>query len=382
MRPTQDPRRHSLPFARWPSNDQHAWQVLFRKAEPLDDPGIYGHWAPPTIERHADVYGQWLAHLLAIRPDLLSADPAARMTLDTVQHYRTVLEQLVAPYTVLMRLDALLQIAKGLDPKRDWRFLRNLVVALRHTVSPERNRVARLVHSERLYRLGLKLIDRAQSVTGDRPQARLARAILVRDGLIIALLAARPLRLGNFTGLEIGRTFIPHGQAIRIDIPDVETKTRRPVEFDVPDSLVPAFQDYLTVHRNVLRRSNPAPGLWVTYRGEWISQQGLYTMITNRTRAAFGRAVNPHLFRHAAATSLAIDDPDNIHVATTLLGHATLVTTLKHYNLASTLTAGRVYQKHLRSLRRTVPGDRRPRRQLTTGPIDTLIINGASACHL
>ncbi len=337
----------------------------------MDDPGIYGHWAPCTIERHADVYGQWLTHLLVSRPDLMSADPAARITLDNVQHYRTVLEELVAPYTVLMRLDALLQIAKGLDPTRNWRFLRSLVVALRHTASPEHNRAARLVHSERLFRLGLKLIDRAQSMTGDRLQAQLARAILVRDGLMIALLAARPLRLGNFTGLEIGRTFIPHGQAIRIDIPYVETKTRRAIEFEVPESLVSTFRDYLSVHRNVLRRSNPTPRLWITYRGGWISQQGLYTMITNRTRAAFDRAVNPHMFRHAAATSLAIDDPDNIHIATTLLGHTTLVTTLKHYNLASTFTASRVYQKHLRSLRGTVPGERRPRRRLTTRPTDT-----------
>jgi integrase len=79
--------------------------------------------------------------------------------------------------------------------------------------------------------------------------------------------------------------------------------------------------------------------------------QGLYVMITQRTGTAFGRPLNPHLFRDAAATSLAVDDPDNVRVATTLLGHGSLNTTAKHYNQARTLTATRAYQKHVQVLR-------------------------------
>ena len=40
-----------------------------------------------------------------------------------------------------------------------------------------------------------------------------------RDGLIVALLAARPLRLRNLAGLELDRTLMRRGEAWWIDIP-------------------------------------------------------------------------------------------------------------------------------------------------------------------
>jgi integrase len=59
---------------------------------------------------------------------------------------------------------------------------------------------------------------------------------------------------------------------------------------------------------------------------------------------AFGRPINPHLFRDCLATSIAIHDPDNVRMAAALLGHRSFATTERHYNLARTLQAARSYQ--------------------------------------
>jgi integrase len=65
-----------------------------------------------------------------------------------------------------------------------------------------------------------------------------------------------------------------------------------------------------------------------------LSAVRLSFLVKKRARAAFGRSVNPHLFRDCAATSLAIEDPARVRIAAQVLGHGTSATTERHYNLA------------------------------------------------
>ena len=81
----------------------------------------------------------------------------------------------------------------------------------------------------------------------------------------------------------------------------------------------------------------------MTYRFTAQVAHTLQLQIVARTERAFGRSVNPHLFRDCAATSIAIHDPENIRMAATILGHRCFATTEKHYNMARTLDAGRRY---------------------------------------
>ena len=57
----------------------------------------------------------------------------------------------------------------------------------------------------------------------------------------------------------------------------------------------------------------------------------IYDRIRARTKDKFGVAMNPHLFRDAAATTVAIADPANVRLAAPLLGHRTFTTTEKYY---------------------------------------------------
>ena len=74
-----------------------------------------------------------------------------------------------------------------------------------------------------------------------------------------------------------------------------------------------------------------------------MTEMAIYLRVRQHTRDAFGVAINPHLFRHAAATTLAIADPENVRVAAPLLGHRTFTTTERHYQQAKSFEAHRQY---------------------------------------
>jgi hypothetical protein len=65
--------------------------------------------------------------------------------------------------------------------------------------------------------------------------------------------------------------------------------------------------------------------------------------IVRHTRDAFGKPMNPHLFRDAAATTFAVADPDHVRVAAPLLGHRNFATTERYYQQAQTLQAHSAY---------------------------------------
>ena len=78
-----------------------------------------------------------------------------------------------------------------------------------------------------------------------------------------------------------------------------------------------------------------------------MTDNAIYIRIVVRTRAGLGRAINPHLFRDCATTSVAIDDPKHVGIASRLLGHRTHATTERYYNQARTIEASRLMQKSL-----------------------------------
>ena len=69
------------------------------------------------------------------------------------------------------------------------------------------------------------------------------------------------------------------------------------------------------------------------------------------TRAAFGTAVWPHLFRDCLFTSLAVEQPELIGIGPAVLGHSSLATGQKHYNQARMLEACRLYTAALLEVR-------------------------------
>jgi integrase/recombinase XerD len=128
-----------------------------------------------------------------------------------------------------------------------------------------------------------------------------------------------------------------------------DTKTHAAFEIGLPEVLRAPLETYLSVHRPVLearagRWTRPVEGaLWVSKDGSPMTQMTLYDRIRTRTKEHFGVAINPHAFRDAAATTLAIADPAHVRAAAPLLGHRTFATTERYYRQSRAIEAHRSY---------------------------------------
>ncbi len=176
------------------------------------------------------------------------------------------------------------------------------------------------------------------------------RAKDFRDGLMIAFLAARPLRIANFANLQLDKHVKLTSSGYLIDIPGEETKTGHPIETFVPEELCGWLSIYLTNYRPVLLGGPPSKYLWLHRDGAYLPGS-LSQRISKLTARTVGIVISPHLFRDCAATTIATDDPEHVLIIAPILGHTTLRTAERHYNHAQGLEANRRLQGSIRNLR-------------------------------
>lgn len=227
----------------------------------------------------------------------------------------------------------------------------------------------RIVLTERLVEAGQTLIREAEA---DINGPWLRRALLIRNGLMVALLAVCPIRLKNFAGLEIGLSFLRLEGKWWIVLED--TKSRRPDYRPVPSFLTDSIESYLEIYRPVLLRqatggSEPQPdlsrgvapsiiaspsemacALWLGRRGNPLGYSQVERALTETTRMTLGVPVNPHRFRTSAATTAALYASQTPHLASALLQHCDAKITEQHYNRASSLSVAYDFAKLVREL--------------------------------
>jgi integrase len=337
----------------WPDLDRRLWNAALIPGDLLEDGGARSRYSDLSNLTVVTGYGRWLTWLG--RQGLLDsrAKPDERITPCRVRDYVTALEAVNATLTVMSRLQQLRAAALVMGPHKDWSWINRMASRIRARHRPARPKRPRLIATRELFDLGLTLMART-----DRERTAKRKAILYRDGLMIALLAARPLRLRNLLGLVINETLVRLGDQWLIQIPVADTKTKdTPIELFWPGPLIGPLETYLDCHRIVLgqgygRRARPIDRvLWLTANGLPMTRNEAYMRVTARTRDGLGRSINPHLFRDCAATSIAIDDPDHIGIASRLLGHRAASTTERYYNHARSIEASRLMQQHILALR-------------------------------
>ena len=81
-------------------------------------------------------------------------------------------------------------------------------------------------------------------------------------------------------------------------------------------------------------------GLWPSNKSRPMCANAIYLAVGKRTKKAFGFEVNPHRFRHAAASFWSSQDPVNVRGVKDVLGHVSFGTTEKHYVMAQSRLAG------------------------------------------
>jgi integrase/recombinase XerD len=347
--------RLCLPVAAWPARDRELWDQAVR---PLDDPfeerGARAHLRPITNRGVAQSYGRWL-HWLAASGEFDEAEaPGARITKERVRRYIAALKaEGNHPSTIALRLEHLRSAALVMDPSSPWDWLKRPAGRLRASGVPKRDKRSRLATSSELLDLGHHLMNEAS-----RRRRPGERAVQFRDGLLIAFLALQPLRLANLAGLAIGRTLIDVSGRWMIVIPPSQTKTHAPIEVSWPPTLFEALERYLAQIRLILirrggRRPIPVPdALWVSAEGTPLSAKRINAAVKLHTSRHLGRAVNPHLFRDAAANTLAVEAPKHVRAAAPVLAHASLKTTERHYMQANSLMAQRALTEAVKKMRR------------------------------
>jgi integrase/recombinase XerD len=361
------------PIADWPARDRTAWEKGVKPAALFGRGGRGANWSEGSRFMIARGYRYWLSWLAEKGLCDSNLGPANRVTRDRVENYIAELKPTRSSYTVLCRVQTLYDALRAMAPEADWAWLLEIYRTLCAAVRPVRDKRPRLRSIEEVAALGERLMETAKAAA---LSSAVRRAVLFRDGLMIALLSYRPMRLKNFAGMQLGRHLKKVGGNWHILLAANETKTRVPYQAIVPAALAPKLECYLSVHRPVLIRGkrirDPANGsifrerktssdpeldaVWISEVGTHLTQESLACRVVKRTEAAFGLSISPHLFRDVAATSIAVDNPKHIGDASLVLGHAGHTTTQKHYNHARSLDASRRHAAMIASLRESLEG--------------------------
>lgn len=335
-------QRVGIPLRMWPEHDREQWEHAASGDALFGTASVSTSWRLATVETVAQGYGYalgWLdrrGHLCAQQA------PAARWTSDVLRSYVTDIKAHLSPATVVNRIISLERALAVISPASDRSILRAVIRNLSVLPDTSHKRV-RLQDPANLVELGRNLMAAAEART--RSGVR-KNASLYRDGLQIALLALRAFRMRNFAGLEIGKHLVQVDGVWWLLLSRDETKTKQPIEVPFPKQLVPALIRYLEEYRPLLAGNRCSSSrLWLSYYFTPQAAHSIQLQIVAHTKKAFGKSINPHLFRDCLATSIAIQDPENVRMAAIILGHRSFATTEKHYNLARTLEAGGDYTK-------------------------------------
>jgi integrase len=317
-----------------------------------EEAGSRRDYAPASNEMARKGYGRLLGHLAIHDPEALSLPASERLTSERVKAFVERLDATgVSTGSILNLLQGVVAVAKVMGAAGAASVVNRVAARVRASHKPARDKTCRHL-SDELVALGIGLMDGAHC----RSRA-FEGAIQYRDGLMIGFLALVPLRLRNLADLALSRTLVRQGERYVVTFAEGETKTGAPLELLWPNVLVEPLDRYLNVWRPILagrrgrwtRDLNGA--LWVSKDGSPMTEVAIYQRICARTQEAFGEGINPHAFRHAAATTQAIADPAHVRIAAPLLGHRTFATTERYYQQASAHVAQRSFLEVLDDLR-------------------------------
>jgi len=336
--------RRGLSLDDWPEPDRCAWTRAIVEGDIFDGRGPAAHWVGTTRKAVIAAYGRWLGFLAVCEPAALAESSVQRLTGDRLARYLNHLAETAGTVGRHMFFAKLRDAVRVMFPGKVPQHLSRVVARLESECRP-RSKAARIVITSRLAAQGTKLMKEAA-----RPEGKITDPVAYRDGLMIALLALRPVRMRTFSLIRVGTHFRQVGEEWRMVFEGPEMKSGRAFEITVPENLVPSLRYYLREVRPMFTGANRHDGVWASTKGRPLTATAISRVISERTREAFGQSVSPHLFRHCAATTIAILQPGRIGVARDLLDHASLTTTNAHYNKARSMEASRYYAGVLAAL--------------------------------
>jgi integrase/recombinase XerD len=338
-----------LHYATWPEEDRKRWAAANKSgADPFDDCGPAAHLAEPSRRALQASYGRFLGFVSSKHPNVLERPPDLRLDRDLIADYVAFRRQTCSDSGIAIDLHHLRLALGFICPAIDWSWLAIIIKRISAGTKP-RPQKHHLITSERLYALGIGLMDRAVASAGDAEEFSKPDAFSYRDGLLIALLALIAPRRRAVAALRIGWQLVKYGDLWELDLPAQDIKTRRALDYPISVDLSQRIDLYLAKLRCRIPGANEHEGLWPSNMGGPMDAGTIYDTVRRRTNEAFGFPVNLHRFRSAAGALWSIYDPANVRGVKDLLGHASFDTTEKHYIMSQSRIAGRVLAQIIRS---------------------------------
>jgi hypothetical protein len=166
-------------------------------------------------------------------------------------------------------------------------------------------------------------------------------AVKVALALAIGIELVIPIRQYNLGGLRSDRHLHRAGKSFLLSISADETKNDNPIEAELPSWLVRIMDRYIDHYRPRLVTA-PSPWLFPGEDGKRRSS-GFGVQIGKLIAEEIGVVMTPHQFRHLAAKLYLDRRPGDYETVRRLLGHKSIVTTMKFYRELDTVLAVQRY---------------------------------------
>jgi hypothetical protein len=216
----------------------------------------------------------------------MEAKAGSHVILENVELYVDELKGRVSSVTVYGSIPKVRRITQLIAPEHEVAWLIEIERELFSQMRPK-SKWDRVVLAEVIVEAGLTLIAEAE-LPGKLP--RLTQARMVRNGLMLALLAHHPIRLKNFSALEIGRSIVKIDETWWILLTASETKEKRADERPIEDDdIAEALEKYLSVYRPILAGDTPnSNALWLGINGAAMAEYSIRELITETTSSTLG----------------------------------------------------------------------------------------------
>jgi len=341
-RPTED---DGYQLRGWPAIDLRLWQAGLEADDILAKPRHASGLRPETIHTILVGYRRWLVFLRTQGRLDPTIPPGARVTRENVVDYLRVLQDCHCNASIIARLSELRSAMLIMHPDADFRWLTSPGGRSLAALLPISRKPIQAFDSKVLYEWGRTMMQDA--LVEAHPEHR---RLAYRNGLLIALFAARAPRVRSMASLSLGRTVVRNGGTYRLVFEKEDVKTSRSIEYDTPAGLTSAIDRYIAVERAELLAGQRHDAFWLNKYGEPLSADNISDMIQRQSKRHFGIAFGPHRFRHALGTTAPLTDPAHPGVAAAILGISGHMVE-KHYNLASQADVACRFHTNLRKER-------------------------------
>jgi integrase len=342
----------SLKPAQWPEADRRAWATSQTTSR---SPFRKDHGGPtrsPHTTRKVEVgYGRFISFLVKHDPERLGQHPRDRLSPDVLDNYFAALTGSgYADHTVVCAFDEVRAAMTWMYPGVDFSFITRPNGSPLSWRLPMKSRQRDVPHQTVWLACARGLF--ASGLADPDPNSRCRK---IRDAVLLGVLVTAAPRIETLWRLELHRHVRRSGDGWVLeftkDILKTGRKTGRGLEVPVEPEVATWLDRYVTTERHEWLAGKMHDALWVVRGGTPMKKGSLGMRVRVLSAKYLGEEFGPHACRVALATSAAIDGSDHPLDASLLLNHTSSAMTLRHYNRANAMAAGKRHAIRIKKMR-------------------------------